>query len=321
MSKRYPLISMEDLCSLLGKSRQAWYKARSKKDDRELQEMLVLEEVRRIRKDLPRIGTYKLHFMLGDFLKKSQIKMARQSLNSLLKSNHVLVKRKKSRRIRTTHSFKHWRNYYPNLAKDMIIDRAHRLWTADITYILVGEHYNFLSLITDAYSHVIVGWALSETLAAKGPLQALQMALVQRKYRSSELIHHSDRGIQYYAVAYRKLLDVHGIKISMTQNSDPYENAIAERINGSIKDEMLGKKVFADFPKAYKAIEHAIYNYNHLRPHRSCDLLTPMQAHTQRGPLKKHWKKRAFKVPDSLTPTLLELQKESETNARDSLNN
>ena len=305
---------MEHLCGLLGKSRQAWYLARKTDVNRSMEEELVLQQVQQIRSHLPRIGSYKLHYMLREFMARHQIKMGIKALNELLRSRNMLVPRKRRRRVRTTYSLGRGRHYYPNLLGETVFEEAHLAWAADITYLQVGRGFDYLSLITDVYSHMIVGWALWETLEADGPLSALKMAIAQRKKKQQMLIHHSDRGIQYYSHRYRGLLKAQEIKISMTTNGDPYENALAERINGIIKDEILQNRGYPNHEVAREAVEKAIHSYNHLRPHKSCDMLTPMQAHEHKGILRKRWTKKSFKEPDSLTPTLLKLQQESEAN-------
>jgi transposase InsO family protein len=161
------------------------------------------------------------------------------------------------------------------------------VWVSDITYVRVGEGFAYLSLITDAYSRKIVGHNLYRDLSAKGCVAALRMALRNNPDREG-LIHHSDRGLQYYSAAYMKVLGP-GIRISMTEKSDPLENAIAERVNGILKQELLEKR-FESFREARERIDEAVSTYNHVRPHLSVDLLTPAEAHARTGSLKRHWK-------------------------------
>jgi putative transposase len=161
---------------------------------------------------------------------------------------------------------------------------------SDITYIRTGNDFSYLSLITDAYSHQIVGWALNPTLQTRGPLSTLKMALKFKGKGKKTLIHHSDRGRQYCCQDYIKLLSAHDIRISMTNQGDPGENAVVERINRIIKEE-FNCRAFQTFEKAQTRIATAIQAYNQLRPHASCDYLTPAQAHHQEGPLKRRWRK------------------------------
>ncbi|MEM6805596.1 MAG: IS3 family transposase [Bacteroidota bacterium] len=282
---------MENLCRPFGKYRQSWYKATAHKEREEMKQMLVIDKVKRIRKELPRLGTEKLHVCLKEFLRQHQIKMGRDKLNEVLRSANLLVP-KYRRRARTTNS-NHVFRKYKNLIEGMIPLSANELWVSDITYIGVGCHFAYLSLITDAYSHKIVGWNLGKSLEAKGPIAALNMALKQRKDQSKTLIHHSDRGIQYCCHAYVEILEENQAQISMTQNGDPYENAIAERVNGMLKNEIFHTQGFPNFEMAMAEVERAIKAYNTLMPHRSCDMLTPQEAHQQSGELKKRWKNYA----------------------------
>ena len=162
------------------------------------------------------------------------------------------------------------------------------MWVSDITYITLEESFAYLSLITDAYSRKIVGFYLAETLEAIGCINALQMA-IDGCSDCRSLIHHSDRGIQYCSLNYVDLLKRNHIKISMTEKGDPLENAIAERVNGILKEELLQQK-YPDFETAQQCVAKAIIIYNALRPHSSCDMLTPQIAHLQTGKLKRHWK-------------------------------
>ena len=171
-----------------------------------------------------------------------------------------------------------------------MVSRPNQLWVSDITYIRTGNDFSYLSLITDAYSHKIVGWAVAETLHTKGPLTALQMAVKTLQKGKESLIHHSGRGLQYCCKEYVELLSSYNIQISMTNQGDPGENAIAERINRTIKEE-FNCRAFLSFEQAKAAIAQSIQAYNNLRPHASCDYLTPNQAHQQEGLLKKRWRK------------------------------
>jgi transposase InsO family protein len=178
----------------------------------------------------------------------------------------------------------------------MIITGIEQLWVSDITYIRTLQGFAYLSLITDAYSRKIVGYSLYPTLEAYGCIEALQMAISNRQYQSSyNLIHHSDRGIQYCSSKYIELLGTEHIDISMTQSGSPYENAMAERVNGIIKNEFYSKKIYQNYKEAKKQIEKNVLNYNSIRPHSSIDFLTPDTAHLSSGDLKKRWKKYPYK--------------------------
>lgn len=184
---------------------------------------------------------------------------------------------------------------YTNLAREVIVTGIEELWVADITYIELEDRFCYLSLITDAYSRKIVGYHLSDNLGAAGCIEALQMALRYRTKKTPGLIHHSDRGIQYCCAAYTEILHANQVLISMTENGDPYENAMAERVNGILKHEMGLNEVFVTFKHAEQNVDNAIYSYNTLRPHASCDYLTPDEAHQREGILPKRWKKYPLK--------------------------
>jgi len=243
-----------------------------------------------IRRQMPRLGTRKLHYLLKDIFRKEQIAIGRDHLFELLREEGLLIHRKK-KYIRTTNS-SHWMRKYPNLIRGLPITLPEQVWVADITYIGVGKSYAYLHLITDAYSKKIMGYRLSENLAARASLHALQMALNSRKH-SHPLIHHSDRGLQYCSAMYTKTLQQQGIGISMTQDGSPYDNAIAERINGILKDEFGIDDTFENLNDAAKAIKNSITIYNQQRPHLSNHLLTPHQMHEQNSLIPKTWHKKS----------------------------
>lgn len=249
---------------------------------------VVLGMVSEIRKDIPRIGAEKMHFMLCDKFANHQIKLGRDKFTRLLRY-HKLLLRPKRRIVKTTDSF-HWLRKYHDLTEGLQITGPEQLWVADITYIETGEGFSYLSLITDAYSRKIVGYCLHPTLSAKGCMKALEMALKQRRYKSAGLIHHSDRGIQYCSSAYVDLLKADGIAISMTQTGSPYDNALAERINRTIKDDYCPAKKYQNHSEAALMMDRIIDSYNHRRPHQSINYLTPQQAHETEGTIEKRWK-------------------------------
>jgi transposase InsO family protein len=171
-----------------------------------------------------------------------------------------------------------------------------QLWVSDITYLRIRDGFVYLSLITDAYSRKIVGFHLSQHLKAQSCIIALNKAINSWTATRQALVHHSDRGIQYCCDMYVSLLMEKGIKISMTQNGSPYENAMAERVNGILKDELGLDKTFASYADAVAPTHRAIDIYNRLRPHMSCGYLTPEQAHLKQGNLKKAWKSKKATV-------------------------
>jgi putative transposase len=272
---------------LLGYSRQAFYKFVKHAEKESLQHDLILQEVLRIRKTLKRLGTRKLLFKMEGFMREHHIEIGRDAMFDLL-ATHKLLVRKRKRRVPVTTFSDHWMRKYPNLIVEFIPTAPNQLWVSDITYITLKDDFAYLSLITDAYSRKIVGFYLSETLSADGCIKALQMAL-KNNPQLGRLIHHSDRGSQYCCADYVGILDKHFIRISMTQSGDPLENAIAERVNGILKDELL-EKVYLNYEQARKAIAAAISIYNYQRPHSSIDMLTPIEAHLKEGELKRRWK-------------------------------
>lgn len=277
---------MSSLCTLLGYTRQAFYGKQQHHLKERYEGELIIQQVQKHRLLQPRLGTRKLMLLLQGFVQKHNIKLGRDALFKLLREHQLLVRRRK-RTVQTTFS-RHWYQKYPNLIREYEPLAPNLLWASDITYIILEVGFAYLSLITDTYSRKIVGFYLSETLEAMGCINALQMAITGCS-DCSQLIHHSDRGVQYCSLNYVDLLKEHRIKISMTENGDPLENAIAERVNGILKQELLEQK-YADFKTAQQEVVNAIAIYNELRPHSSCNMLTPYQAHLQTGILKKHWK-------------------------------
>lgn len=286
---KFPTANLQTLCDFFGKTRQAWYKARNAKESQHMKELLVVDHVRHIRKFLPHLGTRKLHHMMGGFYQKHQIKIGRDKLFDLLR-RYNLLKYKRKRTATTTYSRHRYRKY-PNLIVSVSPTRPNQIWVSDITYIRIGNTFSYLSLITDAYSRKIVGWDLSKNLQAEGAVRALKMALKQRKDKSQSLTHHSDRGIQYCCREYIEILKKNKIEISMTENSEPTENALAERMNRTIKEEFLQYYNFFNHEQAIKAVRKAVKNYNQKRPHSSLNNLTPEQAHLKTGEIKKLWKR------------------------------
>ena len=279
--------SVSLLCSLFGYSRQAFYRFRKDAEREALQHDLILQKVLSIRKILKRVGTRKLFFMMQDFMQQHRIQIGRDALFDLLATHRLLIRRR-IRRIPVTTFSDHWMHKYPNLIIGYIPIRPNQLWVSDITYICLVNDFAYLSLITDAYSRKIVGFCLLETLSADGCIKALKMALSSNP-QLGRLIHHSDRGSQYCCADYVGILEKQYIKISMTQTGDPLENALAERVNGILKDELLEKQ-YQNFEEAQQSIAIAISTYNHHRPHSSIDMLTPVEAHLREGELKRRWK-------------------------------
>ena len=237
---------------------------------------------------MPRLGGRKLYFLLQD--KLLLLKVGRDKLFRILRANRMLIIPKKSYHI-TTDSHHRFRKH-KNLVNTMEIQKPESVWVSDITYLGTRTNPSYLALITDAYSKKIVGYNVSKSLSTEGSLEALEMALKNRKYKEESLIHHSDRGLQYCSNDYQKLLIDYNVSPSMTEKYDPYENAIAERINGILKQEFDIAKKIKDFDVKKKLISDAIKIYNHKRPHLSNHMLTPMQMHEQNKLNRKQYKSK-----------------------------
>ncbi len=212
--------------------------------------------------------------------------MGRDHFFELLRKNKLLV-RKTKRSVYTTNSKHHFRRY-PNLAKDFTPLKAHELWVSDITYIPLKNRFAYLFLITDAYSRKIVGFHVNDDMKVSSAVVALKKALAQKPMETI-VMHHSDRGLQYCSNEYVALLEQHHALISMTQNGDPYENAIAERVNGILKTELISSS-YDDIDKAALSIARAVIIYNYKRRHSSLDYQVPNDVHQQKGPQIKRWK-------------------------------
>lgn len=288
----YSHYSVSYYCKLFGNSRQAYYEQRKGTNEKGLEEALVIGLVKEIRKDLPRCGVDKLYYLLKDRFEEHRIKLGRDGLYNLVGRYGLLI-RFRNRKPYTTNSYHHFRKY-PNLIREKIIIQAGELWVSDITYIRKINGFSYLSIITDAYSHKIVGYKLHPTLHSEGAIDALIMANKDEK-KTDKLIHHSDRGIQYCCQEYVKMIEHFDIQLSMTEKGDPYENAIAERVNGILKYEFGLNQTFSSHALAEIAVEEGIRKYNQLRIHDSCNRLTPMKAHEEKGILKKYWKPKVYK--------------------------
>lgn len=263
---------------------------------------MIVQQVLAIRKQQPRCGGRKLLVMLQPFFKQRNIVIGRDTFFALLSRNNLLV-RKQKRSVHTTNS-KHFFYRYRNLVKDFTPLHAHELWVADITYIPLREgRFAFLYLITDAYSRKIVGFHVSDNMRVESAVLALQKALDQ-KPSDAIVIHHSDRGIQYCSNEYVKMLVQHHAMISMTEKGDPYENAIAERVNGILKTELIAA-TYSDVNEAMQHITRCITIYNYRRVHSSIDYQIPHHVHLQTGPQIRRWK-NYYKLRQQKRDQLLE---------------
>ena len=237
---------------------------------------------------MPKLGCRKLYYLLKDQL--STLNVGRDKLFRILRANHMLIKPKKRYHI-TTDSHHRFRKY-KNLVSILEIEKPESVWVSDITYVGTRKNPSYLALITDAYSKKIVGYNVSNSLSAEGSIQALSMALADRMYKDQPLIHHSDRGLQYCSDEYQEILKDNGVKPSMTEKYDPYENAIAERINGVLKQEFDIARNIKNLNVKMKLIKNAIEIYNNQRPHLSNQMLTPILMHKQDGIKRKIYKSK-----------------------------
>lgn len=278
---------LRELCGLLGYSPQAYYQYDHVVEKRGFTEEELIQQVLAHRRLQPRLGGRKLLVVMQQYMDQDGMSVGRDAFFELLRERGLLV-RKKRLRVRTTFSAHRFKKY-ANLIVGLNVERPDQLWVSDITYIRLADNkFAYLSLVTDAYSRKIIGFCVSKDLSAASCIKALQMAMDQRK-GDLPLIHHSDRGTQYCSSGYIKLLKRKGCQISMTQSGNPRDNAIAERVNGILKQEFLTNS-YQDVMSAKQAVHSAIPVYNSSRPHASLDMMTPEQAHQTTGYIKRRWR-------------------------------
>lgn len=281
---------------LFGHCRQAFYQSKADIDAEVGHERRVVEAVREIREEDPGIGCYKLWLMLIAMFGRDFMPGRDRFFAILRRKGLMLPKPKPRHTTNSNHRYHKWKNQ----VKGLVPTAANQLWVADITYIaLPGGDVCYLHLITDAYSHKIIGWALADTLRAAMTMQALQMAVDQAVAMCGSeilkgLVHHSDRGVQYCCDAYVAMLKAHGITISMCEDYKPTDNAIAERSNGIIKVESVYRTRFNSFEHAHDVISRYIHFYNYRRPHMSIGYKIPAVAHLEQGEQKKMWKNKVY---------------------------
>jgi putative transposase len=273
---------------LLGITRQAFYQHSWQEGAVSFEQELVVQQVRSIRRLQPVVGGRKLYVMLQPFLLEHQIKIGRDALFDLLSGNGLLVRRQR-RRVSTTVSH-HWLRKYPNLVRDVIPSRPNEVWVSDITYYRTAKGFLYISFVTDAYSKKVVGYHVADTMEAVHTVAALRMAIGEADTTLGGLIHHSDRGLQYCCTEYVKLLHDNGILISMTESGDPLENAVAERLNGIMKEEFLNHCNPDGLGEAEETLRQSVHTYNNIRPHMSINMLTPSDVHLNSLMVKRTWK-------------------------------
>ena len=267
---------------MFGISRQSVYQKEKHYALRYQELQLIKKEVLKIRMQMPRIGTRKLYYLLENRFEELSVKIGRDGLFKFLKSENMLIKPKKNY-TKTTHS-KHWLRKHPNLYTNMEIKEPEEVFVSDITYIKTREQTHYLSLVTDAYSRKIMGYHLSEDMSSENVVKALKMAIRNRK-TNKPLIHHSDRGLQYCSALYQDVLAKNKIRPSMTDGYDCYQNALAERINGILKNEFLIYKC-NNKHELEKLIKESVLVYNNQRPHLSLKMKTPNFIHQKTDRLK-----------------------------------
>jgi len=264
--------SLSMICQCFNLKRDAYYKYKHRADKRKTVEQQILHVVKKRRKSLPREGVRKLMKSLNNDFENQQLKVGRDTLFNVLRDHKMLTLRKKYS-ARTTNSY-HRFYKYNNSIKELEVTRPNQIWAADITYIRTLKGFCYLALITDMYSRKIVGYDLSDSLELGGCVRALNKAIYQAK-NIKGLIHHSDRGIQYCSNVYTQILKRKKIGISMTEENHCYENAMAERVNGILKDEFYLDQTFINKAHAKRATKNAINLYNEIRLHLSLDFKTP----------------------------------------------
>jgi transposase InsO family protein len=290
MKDSFKGISLANLCAWFGLTRQAYYQSKNRVEKDLIEQEILLDKIGDIRKDHKRLGGRKLFFKLEAFMDEHNIKMGRDAFFDLLRDNKLLVKQRKSHHVTTNSN--HWMKKYPHLIKDIEPIGPNHVWVSDITYWKTkGGHY-YISFITDAYSRKIVGYHVADTMEAIESATALKMAIKTLKINAKGLIHHSDRGSQYCSSMYVNILKKEGIKISMTENGDPLENAIAERINGIIKGEYLFDYLIKTLLNAKEVLKSVVKLYNEDRPHSSIGNAVPSKVHSNDTDIeiKRLWK-------------------------------
>ena len=293
------------LCRLFGKSWQAYYQHRDTLGKQLLTEEMVVRFVREIRSYDPGIGGTKLHAMyLKRFGRDFEYMVGRDKMERIISDNRLNV-RSPRRKPRTTDS-SHGLPTYPNLVKDLVPSRKNQVWVTDITYIPIWtgddmHSFCYLSMISDHYTKEILGWHVGETLEAWHSVECLLQAVdTLEREAGTDLIHHSDRGVQYISAAYTSVLYEAGIRISMTESGDPKDNAVAERLNNTIKNELFKDIKFHSIEEVRRSMGRAVEFFNNERPHMSLDNMTPRQAASHRGRIHKKWTSYREKYLDNL---------------------
>lgn len=276
-------ISVGQIASTLGYSRQYVYKQPRDESKKREKAEAVKVLIDRERKVLPRLGTRKLYHLIGAELKQQGLKMGRDGLFNLIREYGLQIKPRK-RYVQTTMS-KHWMRKWPNQVKGKVLSRPDEVWVSDITYLKTQEGTMYLNLVTDAFSRKIVGHALADNLETESMIPALDGALKQREHPELDTIHHSDRGVQYCSKEYVQRTSLNNVLLSMTENRDPYENALAERMNRTLKEEFGLDRTMKSKSQVKLLVEESISLYNNKRPHLALNMNTPQQVHKTKIPV------------------------------------
>lgn len=269
---------------MFGISKQAYYKRIKRQQQKQNDTQIILNEVKQIRKMLPRYGTIKTLAHIKPNLNKQNVSVGRDRLFTLLRVNNLLIR--PTKRFHITTQSKHMFRASENLLEKVKIKHAEQAFVTDITYIKIEHNHAYLALVTDAYSRKIMGWSFDTNMKVQMVKEALSMATKNRQFSHQTVIHHSDRGIQYCCPDYTDFAQKLNYKMSTTQNSDPYENAIAERINGILKYEFGLIRTLPNIETARKMIQQAVDIYNNVRIHWSLNLKTPSEVHKQFNRIK-----------------------------------
>lgn len=290
LREEYPHTSVETLCSLFGKRRQWYYKKSTVVVSENQRAKLLTALIEYYRGLCPRIGGVKLYFLLASDLEK-EVTHGRDAFLKFYAEKNFRLPRNKP--IHTTNS-NHVYRKYPNLVKGLEVRHVNHVWVADITYVWIEGDVLYLHLLTDAFSHAVIGWCLTETLVAEGTVKALEMGIKTAGGGNlCATIHHSDRGTQYACYRYVDTLVWHHIRINMTECYKPTDNPIAERMNGILKTEWIyHQELFPDRQAAEEGIARMIQFYNEIRPHMSIGMLAPMEVYRGAVPGKNLWKNK-----------------------------
>ena len=291
--------SIKTLCRLFGKTPQAYYKRIRHYNRQTQREDLIMGIVDYYRQDMKRIGTIKLQHLINKG--PWGVNIGRDALYDLLRSKHMLVRKARKYRPKLTNG--NGQSIYPDLRKGLTVTRINQLWCTDITYLELANLTGFcyLTCFCDEASHLITGYELSKTMKAKDIINGLIKAINSQLKKgqlsfNNNLIIHSDRGSQFKSKSYTELTDKYQIKRSMSAAGSSHENPVAERLNGILKNELMITKRFKSIEHARQSVDIAINIYNTKRPHLSCNLMTPKQAHqNEDGQLKKLWRQRVKK--------------------------